>query len=117
MRGARWTWAIACALGGMGALGAAACAGTHVGGRVVSCADQKPIEGADLAYVDTSTMKTSAGATQAKTDKDGRFSGDFLGSGSTYSVKVQKDGYQAAEQTLQSGGDTQICLNPKAAGQ
>ncbi len=91
------------------------CAQGSFKGKVVSCADQKPIADAKL---DRSTAgpagNNNIGLFPAATDKDGAYSANIaVPEGTVVSLKVQKEGFVTKEERLTPGGEQTICLDPE----
>ena len=81
------------------ALSLVACTGTRINGKVASCADQAPIDGARISVTENSAVDgTSAlptkndagpGAAPSTSDKDGSFKIDVVsGDAASYRVKM-----------------------------
>jgi hypothetical protein len=96
-------------------LSSLACSTTKFAGQVVSCADQKPVPEAKLAYKSTDTTNNNlAGSMPKATDKNGKFEASLaLAQGAGIKVTVEKDGYEPKEETMSGGAEQQICIAPK----
>jgi hypothetical protein len=90
------------------------CATAKFTGQVVSCADQKPINGADLKWTSKGLNDNMAGNMPPKTDKDGKYTAKVtLAEGNSVTVTVDKAGFEPKEEIATKGAKQQICLNPK----
>ena len=98
------------------------CATTNVKGNVVSCADNKPISGATITFVeadpDPNKVKTTANYYYGGTKADGSFEiGGYGDPKTTYwTAKATKPGYTESAARYEPGnaGPQTICLAPTA---
>ncbi len=91
-----------------------ACSSTKFTGKVLSCADQKPLV-ASLHYRSTGSVNNNmAGEMPENTKDDGSYEADVaLASGAGVMMTIVKDGYEPKDQPLSSGSAQIICLDPK----
>jgi hypothetical protein len=96
------------------------CASTQLQGRVVSCADQKPVEGATLKVREVSGLNSAmqgnapiSASGDLVTKADGSFTLDMLGAASpSYAVTAEKKGFTPVESPVQSGKPASMCMVP-----
>ncbi|MBS2018423.1 MAG: hypothetical protein JST00_36495 [Deltaproteobacteria bacterium] len=92
-----------------------ACGGGKFTGKVVSCADQKPVPDAKLKFVSTDKLNdTVAGVRPSATDKNGGYEANVsFAQNASLVLKVEKDGFESKEEKLSAGAPQTICIAPK----
>src|SRR5450755_1008457 len=97
------------------ALAATGCSTTGYSGKVVSCADQKPIPAATLKFNGSGSAGANmAGEMPTATKDDGSYNASITASdGTAVTLNVQKDGYAPKDQPLTAGTPQTICLDQK----
>ena len=89
------------------------CTTAKFSGKVVSCADQKPIEEANIKWTSKGPNNNMGGSMPRQTKKDGTYRADVtLAEGNPVTLTVEKAGFKSKEETLTAGADQQICLEP-----
>jgi hypothetical protein len=89
-----------------------ACATTGYTGKVVSCADQKPLH-ASLKF-NSSQQGGNMGEMPATTKDDGSYEASVTArDGNAVTLHVESDGYAPKDQPLTSGAPQTICLDKK----
>lgn len=90
------------------------CTTAKFSGKVVSCADQKPIDEAAIKWTSKGPNNNMGGSMPRTTKKDGTYRADVtLAEGNPVTLTVEKSGFESKEETLTQGAEQTICLNPK----
>jgi hypothetical protein len=93
------------------ALVLAGCATTAYSGKIVSCADQKPIPAAALKFTG-SIPGATMGEMPANTKDDGSYDASITTrENNVITLTVNKDGYATKQEQLTAGAPQTICLD------